>query len=137
MSSSSSISVRDLLTLIALTALICTAMRLGGLVASATVFLVLLLVMLRSIVAFVSAGDERKAAIGFMVPVAIYGLAIAWIGRSEFGSDLPVLISSQLLWMTCRGVGPDRVVEVMSLGHGLVALYLGVIGEMFARTVKS
>ena len=133
-------SLRDVFIVVGLIAMAMAAMRVGGIFASAAMFVIWFLVALRSIVAVVGTSSERIAARGFVIPVFLYIACLVSIGASEFQLDNPFLFTSQFLARLNGSLGRDlsltRMNEYMSLGHGIAALVLGMIGTFFATSIN-
>ncbi len=139
-SRSSNISIRDILMLVALTAVTFAVVRIGDFVAAAISFLFLAIFMLRAIVAFVADVEERLIAIGFIVPAAVYGFTLCCVRESEFafgGNYLITSIGMSQMFNSITGETRDPYWQAQSMaaGHGLVAIYLGCAGSEFARSV--
>jgi hypothetical protein len=137
---SSNVSIRDLLLVIALTAVTFAAVRMGVFVGSAVSFLFLVLFMLRALVAVIAVGEERIIAIGYIVPVAIYALTLWAIGESEFAFVGNYLMTSMALSQMFYSIAGDTSdlywqAHCMAAGHGLASLYLGFAGAEFSRAV--
>jgi hypothetical protein len=73
----SQFSLRELLLLILSAGVAVATLRAGGILAPATIMLMMLATMCSGIVAFVGRCRLRAAAMGFLVPVAMYS-AIVW-----------------------------------------------------------
>ncbi len=126
--------------MIALTAVTFAVVRIGYYIAAALSFLFLAIFILRAIVAFVADGEERRIAIGFIVPVAIYGFTLYCVRESEFtfgGNYLITSIGLSKMFNSITGGTRDPYWQAQSMaaGHGLFAMYLGCAGSEFARSV--
>lgn len=104
-----------------------------------------------AIIAFVAVGQHRSFAIGFVVPVFLYGTAVLTAGDDELGMREGMLPTSQLFQSVLQpryppsgGLSVVQVIarkqnttSVMTLGHLLVALALGYSGAKFAVHVHN
>lgn len=129
-----------MLLLITLTAATFAVVKIGDFVAAAVAFLFLAMIMLRSIVAVVADEEERQVAIGFIIPVAIYGFTLSSVGETEFAFRGNYLITSLGLSQMFRSITSETKdvywqAQSMAAGHGLVSLYLGFAGSEFARSI--
>lgn len=156
-------TLRELLFAVMFLALGLASLRAGGVLASITILLAIVLSMGMAIIAFVGRGELQAFAIGFLIPVIAYAASILAIGRSEFDPYEGKLPTSRLLlpvyqaivqeeWIDSTGKvvpknwtgtfnnrpglkeTPDRT-TFMSLAHVLIAMLFGYAGARFAVVV--
>ena len=77
------VSLRELLFLVLLAAIGLASLRAGGIAGSIVIMLAIVATMGAAIVAFVGRHSMQAFAIGFLLPVLVYGAAILVIGQSE------------------------------------------------------
>jgi len=91
------ISLRELLFALLFAGLGLSSLRAGGLLASATFLLAILLTMGFAIVAFVGRDRLQAFGIGFVIPVIAYAATVLAIGKSELDPYEGKLPTSRLL----------------------------------------
>ncbi len=97
MKSQLQVSLRELLFVVLFAGLGLASLRAGGFVASCTVFLAIVVTMCLAIVAFVGRYTTQAFAIGFLIPVITYGVAVLAVGKSELDPYEGKLPTSRLL----------------------------------------
>jgi hypothetical protein len=97
MSSQPQVSLREILFVVLFAAIGLASLRAGGVVASCTVFLAIVVTMCMAIVAFVGRYTTQAFAIGFLIPVIAYGAAVLAAGKSELDPYEGKLPTSRLL----------------------------------------
>jgi hypothetical protein len=90
-------SLRELLLVVLFAGLGLGSLRTGGLVASITVFLAIVLTMCLAIVAFVGRERPQAFAIGCLIPVIVYAATVRAAGQSELDPYEAKLPTSRLL----------------------------------------
>ena len=114
MKSHSQISLRDLLYVLLFAGLGLSSLRAGGLLASTTVFLAILLTMCFAIVAFVGRDSLRAFGIGFLIPVIAYAATVVTIGKSELDPYEGKLPTSRLLLPMFRVMAKQTWTNVLT-----------------------
>lgn len=90
-------TLRELLFAVLFVALGLASLRAGGVLASITIMLAIVLSMGMAIIAFVGRGELQAFAIGFSIPVVAYAATIAAAGSSEFDPTEGNLPTSKML----------------------------------------
>ena len=107
-------SLRELLFVVLFAGLGLASLRAGGVVASCTVFLAIVVTMCLAIIAFVGRNTTQAFAIGFLIPVIAYGVAILAVGKSELDPYEGKLPTSKLLLPAFRVMAKQTWTNVLT-----------------------
>lgn len=109
-------SLRELLGLCLLSGLGLSALTIGGLFGSLMMLVAIVFVMSMAIMAFVGKQTLQAFAIGFLMPVVVYGISIWSLGWNEMNLGLGKLPTSKLLSTLFQAVVKTEPVPVNANG---------------------